>query len=69
MIESKASNTLAPQKPATGHGPDGNSSFSQHNYHHPAAGWAGLRGNKDVKLKRRLTNGLGKTWRQNRTFG
>jgi len=30
---------------------------------------AGLRGNKNAKLKRRLTNGLGKTWSQNRTFG
>src|ERR1700733_620245 len=27
------------------------------------------RGNKNASLKRRLTNGLGKTWSQNRTFG
>jgi hypothetical protein len=30
---------------------------------------AGLRGNKNAELSQRLTNGLGKTWSQNRTFG
>jgi hypothetical protein len=30
---------------------------------------AGLRGNKNATVKRRLTNGLGKSWSQNRTFG
>jgi len=30
---------------------------------------AGLRGNKNAELSWRLTNGLGKTWSQNRTFG
>ena len=30
---------------------------------------AGLHGNKNAKAKWRLTNGLGKTWSQNRTFG
>jgi len=36
-------------------------------------GWCalsvGLRGNKNAELNRRLTNGLGKTRSQNRTFG
>jgi hypothetical protein len=30
---------------------------------------AGLRGNKLATVKWRLTNGLGRTWSQNRTFG